>query len=152
MEKSNVFVRPASKEDFPRVSDMMVSLYQDLGAEEGFMDTMKTTATFEYLFSPQQDLFLEIVEVNGAIAGYALCYAFWYNEMGGKVLQLDELYLLPAYRGHGLAFQYLERLSAKTEYVALMLEVLPENTKAMNLYKRSGFEPKETITLYKSIG
>ncbi len=148
-ETTSVRFRSVQKEDLPSIANMMRDLYASLGVEETYMGPEKIAATFAYLFSPQNHLHLDVFEVQGKMAGYALNFDFWYNELGGKVLQVDELYVLPIFRGQGIASQYLEILSIRTDYMALMLEVLPNNTKAMEVYKRAGFEPKETRTLYK---
>jgi ribosomal protein S18 acetylase RimI-like enzyme len=86
------------------------------------------------------------------IAGYALLFKYWYNEFGGMVLNVDELFVKPEFRDQGIASLYLSELSRKAkDYVALSLEVLPTNKEAYSLYRRTGFTEKETVALYKML-
>ncbi|MBX7115483.1 MAG: GNAT family N-acetyltransferase [Myxococcaceae bacterium] len=85
-----------------------------------------------------------VLEQEGMVLGYALLIAYWSNELGGEVLVIDELYVAEAARGQRHATRFLEALSHKslpeiTAYLALMLEVRPENTRARRLYERAGF-------------
>jgi ribosomal protein S18 acetylase RimI-like enzyme len=86
-----------------------------------------------------------LCEVDNRATGYALLIAFWSNELGGEVCVIDELYVEPAYRGHGLATDLLARLTDGEpslwpgKPVALALEVSPANERAKALYHRLGF-------------
>lgn len=149
MQKETIVFRPARQADQIMVSEMMRSLYRYVGAADDFMTIDKTKATFQYLFSHQDNLRMEIFELNNDIVGYALLVEFWSNEYGGKVLQLDELFLEADFRSQGIASVYIRQLLKNPEYAAVILEVLPENKKAYRLYKHLGFEERETRTLYK---
>ena len=74
--------------------------------------------------------------------GYALLINFWSNEYGGNMLIIDELYILPNHRNKGLGTSFIDFLK-KTKYnnsVAIELEVLPYNVKALEWYKKLGFQ------------
>jgi len=84
-----------------------------------------------------------VCEIDGSIVGYALLISFWSNEFGGEVCVIDELFVVPKYRGRGLATALFDRLAA-CEFcfprpVALVLEVSPQNERARALYERLGF-------------
>lgn len=86
------------------------------------------------------------------LAGYALLCSFWSNELGGEVCIIDELYVVPAERGRGLATQLVRALSARElpwfrDAVALELEVTPDNARARELYERLGFRPYKNALL-----
>ncbi len=133
------------------VADMIKSLYQSLGAPEGYMNDDKIRLTFDQLFKNPGSIEVDILECNGDIAGYALLFSYWYNEFGGWVLNIDELFVKEEFRGRGNAKDYLNVLLSRKEFVAHTLEVLPENENAYALYKKSGFEKKETITLARML-
>jgi GNAT superfamily N-acetyltransferase len=84
-------------------------------------------------------------EVDGHPAGYALLISFWSNELGGEVCNIDELFVLQAYRGRGIATVLLTKLTDGQQClwpgnpVALALEVSPANERARALYARLGF-------------
>ena len=151
MANEKITFRLFQPSDQEIVATMIKNLYLSLGAEEDFMTDQKINATFEYLLSPQKDLWMEVFEMNDQMVGYALLFDYWYNEYGGKVLQLDELYILPEARGKGVASSYIRKLSKAKHYTALQLEVLKSNTSAWDLYTYLGFEEKETTLLYKII-
>ena len=113
------------------------------------MTDEKINASFEQNLLQPEQVKIEVFEYNATIVGYALLFTFWYNEFGGKVLNVDELYVQPAFQSQGIVSRYLNELNRKKEYAALSLEVLPENERAYALYKRMGYTEKETITLYK---
>jgi ribosomal protein S18 acetylase RimI-like enzyme len=151
MKAMNSFVYRAMKpDDHNVVRNMVKALYASLQAPDGYMTDEKIDATFARLSVPSGHLELDVFECDGFVVGYALMFKFWYNEFGGMILNIDELFVLPDFRSRGIASHYLSTLGErKDDYVALALEVLPENERAHALYKRMGFTEKETRTLYK---
>ena len=95
-----------------------------------------------------------VLELDGAIQGYALLVSFWSNEFGGEVCEVDELYVAAAHRGrgHGTAlFDAIERAGLwPSPPAALALGVTPGNARARALYERLGFQVTGT-TLVKRI-
>ena len=66
------------------------------------------------------------------------------------VWNIDELFVQSEFQRQGISSLYLFSLSKRTaDRAALSLEVLPQNKGAYDLYKRTGFQEKETVTLYK---
>lgn len=93
-----------------------------------------------------------VLELEGAVRGYALLVSFWSNELGGEVCTVDEIYVATEVRGrgHGSAlFGALARGDGPWpgRPVALELEVSPENERAHSLYERLGFRPRRNATL-----
>lgn len=91
-----------------------------------------------------------VIEKEGRIAGYAITIPYPSQEAGGTVLWIDELFVLPEFRGQGIAkefFKFAEGLSGK---VALRLEVEPDNERALNLYKSIGFKPLPYLQMIKT--
>jgi GNAT superfamily N-acetyltransferase len=86
-----------------------------------------------------------VFEAEGRIVGYALLINFWSNEYGGIVLNIDELYVVPERRGAGTGTAFLNYLAAghPGDCVALKLEVLPYNRRALRLYEKLGFEKSD---------
>jgi ribosomal protein S18 acetylase RimI-like enzyme len=150
MSEKEIIFRPMLKEEQEVVASMIKDLYKSLQAPESYMNDQKIYATFSHLSTQPENLTLEVFEQDEKIVGYALLFSFWSNEYGGMILNVDELYLKPEYRSNGISTLYFSRLiTQKDKYVAMTLEVLPENEKAYALYKRIGFAKKETLFLYK---
>jgi ribosomal protein S18 acetylase RimI-like enzyme len=142
--------RSMQPNDKPIVAEMMKSLYLSLGAPAEYMSDQKIAATFKHLEVNPESLEIDVFEISKTIVGYALLFKFWYNEYGGMVLNVDELFVLADFRNRGISSLYLSALSERNDkYAALSLEVLPENEKAFALYKGKGFKEKETVTLHK---
>lgn len=85
-----------------------------------------------------------VLELDGVVAGYALLVAFWSNELGGEICEIDELYVAPAARGRGHGGELLAGLASgalpwAAHCVALALETTPANARARRLYERAGF-------------
>ena len=77
--------------------------------------------------------------------GYALLMDGWSIEYGGLITTLDEIYVLPAWRGKSVASQAISALREQLWTrggVSINLETTPDNLRAQNLYRRLGF--KET--------
>lgn len=83
-----------------------------------------------------------LLEEEGAPVGYAIL-AFTYSaEVGGTVVLLDELYLVPEARGRGWGSQFFAWLFDQYPQAArFRLEVTAQNPGALALYRRLGFAP-----------
>ena len=78
--------------------------------------------------------------------GYIVICFGWSVEFGGLDAIIDELYIRPGVRGRGIATEALIALpKALSEggLRAIHLEVDRDNEKAMNLYRRAGFQPRD---------
>lgn len=85
-----------------------------------------------------------LLEANGNAAGYALLSLKYSHEAGGMELWLEELFVRPAYRGHGLGTEFFDFLlpQARAEDIRrIRLEIEPDNSRAAALYQRFGFTP-----------
>ena len=148
MSTEKIIFRAMQEEESTAIAEMMKALYRSLEAPDDYMTDEKIAATFKAFRLGH--IKIEVFEQNKFIVGYALLFEFWYNEYGGMVLNIDELYVKPDFQGQGISSLYLSELNKKREnYVALSMEVLPQNKKAYSLYKKLGYEEKETITLHK---
>jgi GNAT superfamily N-acetyltransferase len=151
MPGGKLVFRPMQSADQNIIAEMIKTLYRTLGAPDVYMTDKKIEATFKQLSLQTGHLELEVFEIDKIIVGYALLFKFWYNEYGGMVLNIDELFVKPDFRSQGIASHYLSKLSQKkNDFVALSLEVLLENKEAYALYKREGFREKDgLVALYK---
>jgi ribosomal protein S18 acetylase RimI-like enzyme len=85
-----------------------------------------------------------VLDLAGRVAGYALLIAFWSNEQGGEVCEVDELFVDPAFRSRGFGsalFDAIERGQlGSPPPVSIDLGVNDGNARARRLYERLGFE------------
>jgi len=86
--------------------------------------------------------------------GYiVLCFGYSLEWLGRDAF-VDEFYLLPDYRGRGWGrktMAFLEDAARELNVTALHLEVMRENTRAMDLYRKLGFEGHKSSFLSKWI-
>jgi ribosomal protein S18 acetylase RimI-like enzyme len=89
------------------------------------------------------------LDAAGHVAGYALLIAFWSNELGGEVCEIDEIFVQPQHRGRGHARALLTAIERgelwAVPVVALALGVSPNNARARRLYEGLGFAPVGTV-------
>lgn len=96
-----------------------------------------------------------VLEADGGIAGYAFLISFWSNELGGEICVLDEFYVRPNHRGQGYGTLLIQGLLQKSPlwpraYVAVDLEVTPQNLRSRAFYSKMGFLPaKNTHMRYR---
>ena len=85
-----------------------------------------------------------IIEWNNEMAGYVLAAVAYSNEAGGMCLWIEEIYILPVYRGKGIAKKLFELIETKwvpeNDYKRVRLEVTGDNKNAIALYKQMGFK------------
>ncbi len=85
-----------------------------------------------------------------APVGYiALCFGYSI-ELAGRDATVDEFFIAPEHRGHGLGTLVLERIKKEAEKYgvkALHLEVSRTNARVRRLYSRANFEAREKFML-----
>lgn len=76
------------------------------------------------------------------VIGVAVLSYTWTLERGGQTCWLDELYVQPQWRTHGLGTALVRKaieITTKDGCIAMELEVESSHERAANLYKREGF-------------
>jgi ribosomal protein S18 acetylase RimI-like enzyme len=83
------------------------------------------------------------LEIEHQLSGYALLIAFWSNELGGNICEVDELFVVPERRNQGHGKSLFEAISERglwpTPIAGIALGVTPGNVRARRLYERLGF-------------
>jgi ribosomal protein S18 acetylase RimI-like enzyme len=135
----------------PEHIDRVVALCAAFHAEEGITQTDE--ARHAALAPLLEGLPYGVVYLIGpprAPIGYIVICFGWSVEFGGLDAIIDELYIRPGVRGRGIATEALialPRALSEGGLRAIHLEVDRENTKAMTLYKRAGFKPRDNYIL-----
>ena len=71
---------------------------------------------------------------DGKKAGY-----YHFSPMDSDTMELDDLYLFPAFRGHGIGTAVIQKCCTETSQ-PILLYVFQKNTSAIALYQRMGFQ------------
>ena len=141
----------------PRQGEEVLSMMRALYAEDEAaspVDQSRFAANIQFLVAhPSRDRIV-LFSRAGSAHGYALLIPYWSNEFGGTLLFVDEMFVIPEARNHGIGrsfFKYLEKVRP-FDAVALALEVSPGNKGARRLYESLGFHPRENSTLTRRLG
>lgn len=129
--------------------NLIFGLYQaDAAGEE--MTSEKIERSIEaFQINPSLGHIILVLFDNQPI-GYALLINYWSNEYSGIIMFIDEFYIDSPYRSKSIGTQFLNHLINErfTYAVAFALEVMPDNTRAQEMYKRCGFAPDGRTHLF----
>lgn len=94
-----------------------------------------------------------IIKQEKMSAGFALLAFTYSNEVGGMVLLIEDLFILPEFRGQGLVRKFFTQL--ENEYhgrvVRYRLEVTESNRQAIEVYQHFGYKKIDYISMIKEI-
>jgi GNAT superfamily N-acetyltransferase len=134
-------VRPATKNDAPLLRNLIHELadFERLAHE--------TIITEEDVlrdgFGPAPKFRALIAEWDGQPAGYALFFEFYSSFQGRAGLFLEDIFVRPQYRKHGIGSELLAqvaRIAWEEDYFCLRWEVLDWNSIAIEFYRKLGAE------------
>lgn len=133
--------------DLELLIELMQGYYQD--DELRFDPARQRTAMLRLLGEPQWGR-VWLIRLLDQVVGYvAVCFGFSL-ELGGNDAYVDELYVVPAARGQGLATHALQHLSealAELGLCAVHLEVDQHNAAAQRLYSALGYRKRDRYFL-----
>ena len=94
-----------------------------------------------------------VFEENGEVAGYTMVAKSYSTETGGPCIWIEDIYVLPEYRGRGFGTAFLKFATEHYHEAAvrLRLEAEPDNHRAIEVYKKVGFEVLGYTQLVKSL-
>ena len=95
--------------------------------------------TFDEMMRSEDYAVGYIIEAEEKTAGYALLAKTFSQEAGGLAVWIEEIYILPEFRGKGLGSAFIEFVKNEIPASRYRLETEPENERAKALYKRHGF-------------
>ena len=101
----------------------------------------------------RSDAYAEIylLEYEGVPAGYGLTARTFSQEAGGQVLWIEELYIRKEFRSKGLGRKFFSWLEDKNrgKIARFRLEVEEENSRAISLYEKLGYEVLDYVQMVK---
>lgn len=122
-----LLIRYADYEDIPEVMSIQNQVWtspEDITDEEEFKEAV-------------EDELLYICQINNKIVGYALCYLEYDN------IHIQDITVLPDYQNKGYGTQLIQFIMDDSTK-DITLSVFINNTGAIKLYKKLGFEIVET--------
>lgn len=153
---AGVRVRAARPDDVGEIHAMVCELAEYERARE---QVRSTPADFhEALFGPHPTLFGHVAEADeraGALAGFAVWFVNFSTWTGRHGIYLEDLYVRPRWRGHGLGRALLGELAGtcvERGYTRLEWWVLDWNEPARRFYETLGAEPMDEWTVHRMTG
>lgn len=138
----------------PRDLETVVLLSFALAREQGTPFTRLQEFAIETLLGADHFGRVFLIEDGQERIGYAvLCWGFSI-EYGGRDGFLDEFYIVEERRGQGVAstaLHLLEKEAAAAGVCALHLEVLKDNTFAVDYYRRLGYTDRQSVLMCKRL-
>jgi len=129
-------IRPATRADAP----LIATLVRELADYEKLLDEARATAAdfLRELDSPSPVIHVLIAEWSGEPAGFALYFFNFSTFVGRRGLYLEDLFVRPALRSHGIGrglLSALARIAQQHDCGRMEWAVLDWNEPALRFYK-----------------
>jgi GNAT superfamily N-acetyltransferase len=146
-------IRPA----LPADAALVLEFIRELAEYERLAHEVDATegAIAAALFAPNPRVFAEIAEWNGKPAGFALWFYNFSTFRGRHGLYLEDLFVRPAFRGHGIGkalLRHLARRCIAENLARLEWWVLDWNEPALAFYRSIGATPMDEWTVQRVTG
>jgi GNAT superfamily N-acetyltransferase len=150
---ADVRIVPATERDVPTVLSLIKALaeYEQLAHEvEATEDDIRDS-----LFGDWPGAEVVLAYVGSDLAGFALFFHNYSTFLGRRGLYLEDLFVLPAYRGKGVGrrlLAHLARIALERRCGRMEWWVLDWNESAIRFYRSIGALPMDDWTVYRLTG
>ena len=146
-------VRAARESDVAQIHRLII----DLATYERAADEVRSTPEQlrDALFGPQPAAYALVAEIASEVVGFALYFRNFSTWEGVHGIYLEDLFVRPRFRGHGLGRALLARLAAECVergYGRLEWSVLDWNAPAIGFYRTLGAAPMDEWTTFRLDG
>jgi GNAT superfamily N-acetyltransferase len=152
-QPSSIEIAPATPADVPMVLALITALaeYEKLRHE-----VVATEASLHHaLFGPKPGAEAVIARADGTAAGFALFFHNFSTFRGKQGLYLEDLFVLPEFRGRSIGkalLQYLAKLALQRDCARFEWAVLDWNRPARDFYESLGAEAKSDWIIHRVSG
>lgn len=151
--KLDYVIRTATEKDVPEVYEMAKELAQMQGLLERFCVTPDSLLQM-LNESPQNTNTIVALGKNSELLGFAMHTLIKNNRLyhSGFAMYIDELYVIPAARGHGIGkalFKYIASVAIHHQCNRMEWWVESENKSAMEFYDNLGARALEEFITYR---
>ena len=151
--RSEFRIEPAVESDIP----LILMFIKGLAQYEGLVDEVVATeeGLRESLFGPQAKAETVIAYNLTEPVGFAVFFNNYSTFVGRSGLYLEDLFVLPEWRGRGLGralLSYVARVAVARNCGRLEWSVLDWNEPAINFYQALGARPMDEWTIYRLTG
>lgn len=146
-------LRAARPDDVPLIRTLIEGLAEYERLRHACVATDEKLAAT--LFGPRPAAEVVLAEWEGAPAGFALFFPNYSTFLAAPGTYLEDLFVLPAFRGRGIGRALLAHLAALTVArggARLEWSVLDWNADAIRFYRAQGAVPQDEWTVYRVTG
>ena len=148
-----VRIEAATVHDVP----LLLSLIRALAEYERMSDVVVATEARlrDSLFGTNPCAEAAIARVEGEAVGFALWFQTYSTFLAKPGLYLEDLFVLPDWRGRGVGaalLRHLARIALERDYGRMEWSVLNWNEPAIGFYRRIGAKPMDEWTVYRLVG
>ena len=146
-------IREAKVSDVHAIHDLIVQLAiyeKEPDAVTATPDQIKTN-----LFGDDPVAYCHVAEIDGKVVGIAIWFLNYSTWLGKAGLYLEDLFVLPEFRGRGLGLEFMRTLAkicVERGYERFQWWVLDWNEPSINFYKSIGAEAMDEWTVYRLSG
>jgi GNAT superfamily N-acetyltransferase len=146
-------LRSATPADVPVIRELIEGLaeYEKLRAECHASDALLHAS----LFGARPYAEVVLAEREGQVAGFALFFHNFSTFLAKPGIYLEDLYVRPEHRGHGIGkalLVHLARLAVERDCGRLEWSVLDWNVDAIGFYEKLGARAQDEWTVYRVTG
>jgi GNAT superfamily N-acetyltransferase len=146
-------IDPATEHDVPVILTLITALadYEHL-SDQVVADEPSLRASF---FGPNPSAEVVIARLGAEPVGFAVWFHNYSTFLGRRGLYLEDLFVLPAWRGRGVGralLTYLARVAVARKCGRLEWSVLDWNEPALRFYRSVGAEAMDGWTVYRLAG
>lgn len=153
MTTHSIRLAPATQKEIPVILRFIKELadYEKLSHE--VVATEETLGAS--LFGPRPAAEAVIAYADDEPVGFALYFQTFSTFLGRPGIYLEDLYVTPARRGHGIGrrlLAYVARVAVERGYGRMEWSVLNWNEPALVVYKKIGARPMDEWTVHRLTG
>lgn len=145
--------RPARPSDIPTILKLIYGLAE---YERALNEVTATEKDLEdSLFGPNPQVYCHVATSNGSVVGMAIWHLNYSTWLGKHGIYLEDLYVIPEYRGqgHGLALlKELAKICVNRNYERLQWWVLDWNKPSIEFYESLGAVAMDEWTTFRVSG
>ena len=146
----NINIRKMTEADRENVVDMMRTFYHSPAVwTNGSEEIYNKDITACVGISPYADGF--IFEKEDEILGYGMIAKSFSTEFGKPCIWIEDLYLKEEYRGVGIGSSFFAYLEKEYPGTIMRLEVEEDNTRALAVYRKNGYEELPYMEMKKEL-
>ena len=141
----------------PGDESLVLAFIRELAEYERLLEMVVATedSVRAALFGPHPRVFCDIAEADGKPAGFALWFYNYSTFLARYGIYLEDLFVRPQFRGHGIGKALLVQLAARVVREGcgrLEWSVLDWNAPSIAFYESLGAQPVEGWTVYRLQG